>query len=146
MIIESKISDSKNYGEVRETKDIEYIVVQSFSDRPTSHYHVINGKIYHIIPDDYISDSVNGPRLTHFGRCHGICTKYNSISINIDNECTNTDIQQLSFLIMSLKRKYKIDVEKIIRQLDITGEADPIVFFDNSKWHEKVLQKIIDMS
>jgi hypothetical protein len=125
MIIESKITESKNYGDKRETENINFIVIQSFSDRPTSHYHVINGKIYQVIPDDFISNSVNGPRLTHFGKYHGICTKYNSISINIDEDCSLTDIQQLSFLIMTLKRKYKINVDKIIRQMDITGEANP---------------------
>lgn len=145
MTIEPKYTDPRNYGDVRDIKDIEYIVVQSFSKRPTAHYHIIKGKIYQIIPDEYISESVNGPKLTHFGKYHGICTKYNSISINIDENCSNKDIQLLSYLIMSIKRKYNVKKEKIIRQLEVTGEADPLRFFDSEEWNKKVINRIIDM-
>lgn len=46
---------------------------------------------------------------------------------------------------MSIKRKYNVKKEKIIRQLEVTGEADPLRFFDSEEWNKKVINRIIDM-
>ena len=145
MVIEKKFTESKNYGDKRNKDDIEYIVVQEFSDKPTAHYHIVGEKAVQLIPDDYISNAVNGGRYCHLGVYHGICTKFNSISICISENPTDDDLKLLSHVIMTLKRRYKVDLTKIIRQADVTGEPNPQIFLDSSKWHDRVIQKIIDM-
>lgn len=145
MIIEKKIADPKNYGDKRNVEDIKYIVIQEVSDKPISHYQVLNNNVIQVIPDDYISNSVNGPRCCHLGIYHGICTKYNSITICIAESPNNDDLDLLSHLIMTIKRRYKISVDKIIRQSEVTGEANPQMFLDNDLWRKKVIQRIHEM-
>lgn len=145
MIIEKKIADPKNYGDKRNVEDIEYIVIQEVSDKPISHYQVMNNKVIQVIPDDYISNSVNGPKCCHLGIYHGISTKYNSITICIAEIPNNDDLDLLSHLIMTIKRRYKISVDKIIRQSEVTGEPNPQIFLDNDLWRKKVIQRIHEM-
>ena len=145
MIIEKKIADPKNYGDKRNVEDIEYIVIQEVSEKPISHYQVMNNNVIQVIPDDYISNSVNGPRCCHLGIYHGICTKYNSITICIAEKPNNDDLDLLSHLIMTIKRRYKISIDKIIRQSEVTGEPNPQMFLDNDLWHKKVIQRIHEM-
>lgn len=146
MIIEKKYTDPKNYGDKRKVEDIEYIVIQEISEKPISHYHVINEKVVQLIPDDFISNSVNGPRCCYLGIYHGICTKYNSITICIADTPNKCDMELLSHLIMTLKRRYKISENKIIRQSEVTGEPNPQIFLDNELWRKKVIQRIQEMS
>ena len=82
MKIVKKFADIKPRDK-RDTKDINYIVIQAFSDQDTSHYHVSDGKIVQILPDNCISNSINGGKVSRFGLYHGICNKYNSVSICI---------------------------------------------------------------
>ena len=79
MKIEKKIADMRFYGDKRNTDDIVYIVVQSIGNKPTPHYHIVEGEAVQIVPDHHISNSVNGARVNKRGYLHGVCTKYNSI-------------------------------------------------------------------
>lgn len=144
MKIEKKYADTK-VREKRSTDDIEYIVIQSFNNKDTSHYHISDGKVIQILPDSCISNSVNGGKLSDLGVYHGICTKYNSISISVNNHPDEEDIELCKHLIMTLIYRHKIIKNKIIRQTDITGEVSPEIWFDIDKWNSDVIDKIKDM-
>lgn len=145
MKIEKKYTSLKKFGDKRKTDDINYIVVQSIGDRPTPHYHVVAEKVYQIIPDNYMSNSVNGARLSRHGVYHGICTKYNCISIGINENPTREDRDLCIHLILTLMQRYNLSSDKIIRQKDITGEVDPEIWFDESDWSRNVIRHINDI-
>ena len=144
MRITSKITDTKHYGDVRQGK-IDYIVVQTVGNSMSAHYQIHNGETIQIIPDDYISDSVNGGKINKCGYLHGICTKYNSISICITDDISKNDKELCLKLIMTLKQRYKIKRENIVRQKDITGEINPAVWHDDDKWKRDIIDKLIEI-
>ncbi len=143
MKIEKKLADIK-YREKR-CDDIQYIVIQAFNEKDTSHYQVYNGKVYQILPDDVLSNSVNGGKLNKYGVLHGICTKYNSITISLKDYPEEDDIELCRHLIMTLRQRHKIDENNIIRQIDITGEVSPKKWFNRGKWEEDILEAIRKM-
>lgn len=130
MKIESKINHDIDYGCQRNLNDIKYIVIQSVCEVPT-HYGVIGDKAVQYIPDIYISESINGAKLSHLGIYHGICTRYNSITISI-----TSDSEKSICLIRTLMQRYKIPPENVLRKMDVTGEANPEIWFDKHKWNE----------
>ncbi len=142
MKIEEKLADSSHYGSKRSTSDIKYIVVIDLSNNHSPHYHIANGSAIQIIPDDYMSDVVNGPKLNPLGIFHGICTKYNSISIGIGNAPSDEDKEKCLELIMTIKQRYTIQNENVIRQMDITGEYNPKIWHINDKWERDITGKL----
>lgn len=144
MKIEKKYADLKP-REKRNTNDINYIVIQAFNDNDTSHYHISDGKVIQVLPDACISNSVNGGRVSRLGVYHGICNKYNSVSIGISNHPEEDDIELCKHLIMTLIYRLKIKKDNVIRQVDITGEISPEVWYDKDKWELDVIDKIKDM-
>ena len=131
MKIESKINKAKDYGEIRPTSDIEYIVVSALNNKSSTHYHVANNKAVQVIPDNCMSDTVCGPRLNKFGIYHGICTRYNSLTIGI-NEVDGLCVH----LILTLMQRYNIPPDNVLRKLDITGEMEPDLWSNDYKWYE----------
>lgn len=145
MKIDKQLAPLKYYGDRRSKDDIIYIVVQSIDNRPITHYQVVNGIAIQKIPDDYLSDAVNGPRMCSFGYLHGICTKYNSITIGISDRLSEDDLQTCRHLIMTIKQRYKIHDDCIIRQRDVTGEANPEIWFDDDRWKADIKDKLIEL-
>ena len=145
MKIEKQFTPMKYYGDKRNKNDIIYIVVQTIENRPITHYQIVDGKVIQKIPDDYTSDAINGPRLCKFGYLHGICTKYNCISIGISDHLSEDDIQMCLHLIMTMKQRYRIKNECIVRQVDVTGEANPEIWYDNDKWKADIKDKLIEI-
>ena len=146
MKIEKKITSQKHYGDIRSIDDIVFIVLQTIDNSPVTHYHVVDGTAIQLVPDNYISDSVNGPRYSKFGYLHGICTKYNCISIGVPEKMSQEDKQTCLNLIMTLKQRYKIHEDNVIRQMDVTGEVDPVEWHNNDKWKKDIKDKLIDWS
>lgn len=137
----------KNYADTkkrdkRNPDDIIYIVVQSFKNNDTSHYHVVDGNVIQVLPDCCISDSVNGGKLNKLGVYHGICTRFNSISIGIKDYPDDEDIEICKHLIMTIRQRYKISDNNIIRQLDVTGEINPEIWYDADRWNNDIKQSI----
>lgn len=128
MKIESRINYKKDYGCQRNTSDIKYIVVLSSDD---THYVVDGDKVYQHIPDIFMSDSVNGARICSLGAFHGICTRYNSLTVGI-----TSDSEKSICLIRTLMQRYKIPPENVLRKTDVTGEMNPEIWFDKHKWNE----------
>lgn len=145
MKIEKKITDACNYGDKRNTGDIKYVVLLDLGERPTPHYHVCGDKVYQIVPDNMMSATVNGARLSKDGVYHGICTKYNSVSIGINNNLSDKDSELCLHLIMTLLQRYDLRPDDVIRLKDITGEISPEIWEDNNKWTDDVINKLNDM-
>lgn len=145
MKIEKKYADSKYYGSKRTLKDIMYIVVQDIKNGKTPHYHIINNTAIQIIPDYYMSNSINGGRFNKNGYLHGICTEYNSVSIGVPEKMSEEDKQLCLNLVMTLKQRYKIIDDRIVRQMDITGEINPAEWHNNDKWVKDIKNKLIDI-
>ena len=97
------------------------------------------------IPDNFLSDSVNGRRLCSNGYLHGICTQYTSISIGLAPDPTQDDIDSCVKLIMTLKQRYHINNENIVRQKDVTGEANPEKWFNDDSWNKDIKGNLIDI-
>lgn len=145
MKIERKLADKKFYGEKRSTKDIQYIVIQTINNNATTHYHIRSSAVYQIIPDEYMSNATNGARASKNGFLHGICTKYNSVSIGVPCKMSLDDKQTCLNLVMTLKQRYKIDNDNIVRQVDVTGGFDPEEWCDNDRWVKDIKKKLIDI-
>lgn len=144
MKIEKKFADLKN-REKRDKSEIKYIVIQPFQNKDTSHYHIMDNKVYQILPDSCISDSVSGGKLNRLGVYHGICTRFNSVSISVKDYPDKKDIELCKHLIMTIRQRYNIRDNDIIRQTDITGEIGPEIWFNNSRWNEDIIQGLKDM-
>lgn len=145
MKIEKKYAHCSHYGDKRDENDINYIVIKSIDDKPITHYHIVNGTAIQLIPDENISDSVNGARMCVKGYLHGICTRYNSISIGVSDKMSKEDLQTLINLIMTIRQRYKIKNENVIRQMDITGEFNPEIFYEDDTWKKNILDKLIEI-
>lgn len=145
MKIEKKYAHCSHYGDKRDENDINYIVIKSIDDKPITHYHIVNGTAIQLIPDENISDSVNGARMCVKGYLHGICTRYNSVSIGVSDKMSKEDLQTLINLIMTIRQRYKIKNENVIRQMDITGEFNPEIFYEDDTWKKNILDKLIEI-
>lgn len=145
MKIEKKFAHCKHYGDKRNTNDIDYIVVKSIDDKPITHYHIVNESAVQLIPDDHISDSVNGAKMCAKGYLHGICTRYNSVSIGVSDKMSRDDIQTLINLIMTLRQRYKVKNENVIRLKDVTGECNPEILYDDDSWKKDIKDMLIEV-
>lgn len=145
MKIEKKYAHCSHYGDKRDINDIDYVVIKSIDDKPITHYHVVNGNAIQLIPDENISDSVNGAKMCFKGYLHGVCTCYNSVSIGVPDKMSKDDSQTLINLIMTLKQRYKIKNENIVRQKDVTGEFNPENLYEDDVWKKDVIDKLIEL-
>lgn len=144
MKIESRLTNSQNYDGKR-PEDIKYIVIQNIDNKFSPHYHIKDGKAIQIIPDNNMSDSVNGGKLNICGTLHGICTKYNSISIGVCDNLSKDDKKTCINLIMTLKQRYKVEKNNIIRKKDITGALEPTEWYNDKNWIEEVVKQIVEL-
>ena len=103
------------------------------------------GEVVQFIPDDFLSNSVNGRKFCSKGYLHGICTQYTSLSIGLSHNPTEDDIDACIKLIMTLKQRYHIDNENIVRQKDVTGEANPEKWFNDDSWNRDIKSNLIDI-
>ena len=145
MKIEKKLVSPKYFGDKRPVDDIKYIVIQETGNKATPHYHIMDGEAIQAVPDEYLSDAVNGPKLSFYGNLHGICDKYNSISIGVPSKMSEEDKLACLKLIMTIKQRYKIKDDNIIRQMDVTGEINPEEWHDNEKWKKDIKNKLIEV-
>lgn len=58
---------------------------------------------------------------------------------------SDDDVQTCLNLIMTLKQRYKINNNDIVRQKDVTGENDPVKWYDDNKWTNDIKNKLIDI-
>lgn len=144
MIIENRPTNPRNYDGIR-PENIKYIVIQNMGNKFSPHYHIKDGKVVQIIPDVNMSNSVNGGKLNAYGVLHGVCTKYNSISIGVCDNLSEEDKKVCVNLVMTLKQRYNIEKNNIIRKKDVTGILEPKEWHNDKSWIEEVVNKIIEV-
>ena len=120
MKIEKDYINDKFFDEKREISEIKYIVIKDIINSSATHYIIINGKAIQKIPDKYTSKAVNGGKLNRFGFLHGICTKYNSISIGLQDRLSDEDKEMCLKLVMALKQRYNIKNDNVLTSLFIS--------------------------
>lgn len=144
MRIESRLTNPKNYDDTR-PESIKYIVIQNIGNKFSPHYHIKDGKAVQIVPDANMSNSVNGGKLNGCGVFHGVCTKYNSISIGVCDNLSREDKKVCINLVMTLKQRYNVEKNNIIRKKDVTGVLEPTEWHNDKNWIEEVVKQIIEL-
>lgn len=108
----------------------------------TIFFKKLEGATYEEIAEEY---SVNGGKRSKFAYLHGICNKYNCLSIGVPYRMSQDEKQTCINLIMTVKQRYKIKDENIVRQFDVTGEINPEEWYDDSLWNRDIKKKLIDV-
>lgn len=145
MRIDRAYINSTLYDEKRNVSDIEFIVIQDIGNKHSAHYIVLDGKAIQKIPDEYTSLVVNGGKLNKCGYLHGICTKYNSLSISVPGKMSSEDLDVCIKVIMTLKQRYNISNDNIIRQMDVTGACNPEEWQNKDRWETDIKDKLIEI-
>lgn len=154
MEIKQNLSNRSNYGSVRSTDKIKYIVIHyTGNDGDTdegngsyfhngkvgvsAHYFVDSDSVTQSVPDNYVAWSVGGSKYSNCastggGKYYGTVTNTNSISIELCDDCKNGTIYPSAATIKNalewtrtLMNKYGIPKERVIRHFDVTGKGCP---------------------
>ena len=145
MRIASQLVEPQYYGENRNVEDIKYIVIQTIGNKAVPHYYIQDGIAIQKVPDEYTSDAVSGGRVNKYGYLHGVCTKYNSISIGLPEEISLENKTICVNLIMTIKQRYNIANNDIVRQMDVTGACDPECWFNDTYWNKDIKDRLIEI-
>ncbi len=154
MVIKQNLSNRSNYGGVRSTDKIKYIVIHFTANdgdtdegngtyfhgtvvKASAHYFVDSDSVTQSVPDSYVAWSVGGKKYpncvsTGGGKYYGIVNNTNSISIELCDDCKNGTIYPSAATIKNalewtrtLMNKYGIPKERVIRHFDVTGKSCP---------------------
>jgi glucan-binding YG repeat protein len=169
-ILKERIANKTNYGSIRNTSSIEWIVMHYtandgdraynnanyFQTNPnlkaSAHYFVDDTSVYRSVPDNYVAYSVGGSKYsgTKGGKYYGQCTNFNSLSIELCDtvrngkyECTEATKANAVQLTLSLMNKYNINKDHVIRHYDVTGKVCPAYWVDDSKWEKEFHSKLV---
>lgn len=172
MEIKTLLANKANYGGVRSTANIKYIVIHYTANdgdkawnnanyfkntivKASAHYFVDDNYVYQSVPDNYVAWSVGGSkysdcRKTGGGKLYGKCTNANSISIELCDTNkngtvypTNATIKLALELTRFLMSKYNIPNDRVIRHFDVNGKHCPAYWMDNSKWEKEFHGKLV---
>ena len=161
MQIKKLLAHNSNYGSIRNTNLIKYIVIhytankgdkaisnckyfQSPNRGSSAHYFVDENEIYLSVEDNVVAWSVGGNKYPSFpndngGKFYGKCTNNNSISIEM---CDSVDSvpekvkDNVKELVLSLMKKYNIPKENVITHYMVTGKICPKPLIDKKAWNE----------
>lgn len=158
------LANKKNFGGVRAYSSIKYIVLhytandgdkaennakyfQTARDPASSaHYFVDDNEIVQSVPDNYVAWSVGGNRYfdiekTGGGKLYKKVTNANSISIEMcgtkrDGKGTASEktMRNAVSFCLELMKKYKIDIDHVVRHFDVTGKHCPVYFMNDAAW------------
>lgn len=148
------IADKNNYGSVRNTSKIKYIVMHytgndGDSDEANANYFKTpdrGASAHYFIDDDSVTQSVpDNYTAWHCGAKsyrHPECRNANSIGVEMcDTRINGTydvspeTLENAVTLVKSLMAKYHIPVENVIRHYDVTGKLCPAYFVnDTGSW------------
>lgn len=144
MNIKTNIANRKNYGGVRSTNSIKYIVIHyTGNDGDTdenngkyfknnvltasAHYFVDDDSITQSVPDNYVAWHCGAKKYTH---AH--CRNANSIGVELCDDVRNgviypseKTIANALELVEHLMQKYSIPQTNVIRHYDVSGKLCP---------------------
>lgn len=152
-----------NYGQKRSHNDVKFVVIHytagdtdtarnegvyfSREHKPHTSAHFFvdrEGNIVKSVPLDHVAWAVGGKKYpgTKGGKYYGICTNYNSVSIelcgNLKKDPSEKQIEAVNKVIKYI-RKYCRNINgyaQIIRHYDVTGKLCPARMVDENKWHK----------
>lgn len=156
-----KIANRNNYGGLRNTSKIKYIVwhytgndgdtdennglyFQRNIVKASAHYFVDSNSVTQSVPDDYVAWSVGGSKYsdcskTGGGKLYKIVTNTNSLSIELCDDVKNGvvypstgTIANALELTKKLMKKYGIPASHVIRHFDVTGKRCPAYWCGSS--------------
>lgn len=151
-----KLSNRSNYGSIRQTSNIRYIVIHYTGNdgdtdegnsiyflnnvlKTSAHYFVDSDSVTQTVPDNYIAYHCGAKAYKHKE-----CRNSNSIAIELCDDVKNgviypseKTIQNALELTNTLMKKYNIPKENIIRHYDVTGKKCPVYWVNNTKWYNE---------
>lgn len=170
--VKEKLAHRSNYGSMRGTNAIEYIVIHytandgdrswnnanyfttSLQPYPSSaHYFVDDNEVWRSVPDNYVAYSVGSKTVDTSkggGKFYKKCTNFNSISIEMCDtnkngiyDVTERTVQNTLELTRELMKKYNVPLSKVIRHFDVTGKECPKYWIKDSEWERNFKSKLI---
>lgn len=148
------MANKANYGNLRNTSDIKYLVYHYTANdgdsdeangkyfrnnvvKASAHYFVDNDSVTRTVPDNYVAYSVG----KNYGKDNlfGICTNANSLNIEICDEVKNgvydfseSTLANAIELGKKLMKEYNIPNDRVVRHYDVCSKICPKPFVDNN--------------
>lgn len=171
--MKTNIAKRENYGSVRNTSNIKYIVIHYTGNdgdtdesnakyfhnkivKASAHYFVDDDSVTQPVPDNYVAYSVGGSKYsdcasTGGGKLYGTAKNANSISIELCDAVkngvvypSNTTIANALVLVKTLMKKYNVPASKVIRHFDVNGKHCPSYWMNDTKWKSEFWSKLSD--
>ena len=168
--IKAKMANASNFGSIRNTANIKYIVIHyTANDGDTdegngnyfannnvgvsAHYFVDDDSIVQSVPDNRIAWSVGGKKYpnTKGAAYYGKCTNNNSISVELCDtkkngvyDFTEATLKNAADLVMLLMEKYNVPIDRVIRHYDVNGKICPKPFVENEKAWKEFKERLTD--
>jgi N-acetylmuramoyl-L-alanine amidase len=112
--------------------------------KASAHYFVDDDTVVQSVEEDYVAYAVGGKKLknTKGAKYHGVCTNYNSISIEMCdtvkdgkyNVSSKTRAKAIE-LAKDIVKRHNIDKSHVVRHYDITGKMCPKYYVDDiNEW------------
>jgi N-acetylmuramoyl-L-alanine amidase CwlA len=158
MNIKTNLANKGNYGGLRNTSVIKYIVVHytgndGDTDENNGNYfknNVVEASAHYFVDDDSITQTVLDDYVAwHCGAKtykHASCRNTNSIGVEICDDVKNSviypsekTIENALELVKALMKKYSVPKENVIRHYDVTGKLCPAYWCGTKEKDEKWL-------
>ena len=153
--VKTHLSNRNNYGSLRNTNNIKYIVIHytandGDSDEANGNYfanNVVKSSAHYFVDDDSVTLSVPENYIAyHCGAnkyYHSTCRNSNSIGIEMCDtkrngkyDVTETTLKNTIELVKSLMKKYHVPVQNVLRHYDVTHKICPAYFVnDVAAWN-----------
>ena len=139
-----------NYGGKRSTSSIKFLVMHYTANKTdtakananyfksakrgcSAHYFCDETSVYQSVKDNVIAWSVGGSKYTDCaktggGKLYGKVTNTNSISIEMcstNGDFAHDTLTNTVLLVRKLMKKYKIDIDHVVRHFDVVGKYCP---------------------
>lgn len=174
--IKIKTANENNFGGLRNTADIKYIVIHyTANDGDTdegngnyfannvvgtsAHYFVDDDSITQSVPDNRVAWSVGGNKYpnTKGAAYYGKCTNNNSVSVELCDtkkngvyDFTEATLKNAADLVRLLMKKYSVPIDRVIRHYDVNGKICPKLFVENEKawkeFKERLTEEMVEQS
>lgn len=170
-ILKTNLSHPRNYGQAR-SKDPQWIVIHYTGNdgdhdesnaryfqgirNASAHRFVDDDSITISVPDHMVAWSVGGDKYpscpqTGGGKYHGRCTNVNSLSLELCDTVRNgvydftpATLENAALQVVEWMKRYKIDLDHVIRHFDVVGKTCPAPFVNNpTKW--KLFKELVAM-
>ena len=160
--LKTKIANKNNYGGLRNTSTIKYIVIhytsndgdtdenngKYFADnivKASAHYFVDDDSVTQSVPDNYIAWSVGGNKYSNCtktggGKYYKKATNSNTLNIEICDDIKNSviypsvkTIKNALELTKKKMKEYNIPAKNVIRHFDVNGKSCPAYWCGTTK-------------